>query len=245
MTSQEQQLLQDLCARLTLTQGQPKDPQADAELRSGLTAAPDAVYWLAQRTLMLEQALQQAQQQIKELQQQVQQAQQNQSQGGSSFLSGGLSTHFGRAPESSVNAASAQSSYQSPNQFQSAVPASSWRDRFSGGAASSASPNVAQPAASQGGSFLGSAVAAAAGVAGGMFLFNGLGNLMGNQHASSANPLGGSESKPLAQDSSTQNLHEGSGSTSSLADDAGLGSIDSAASGSWDDGGGFFDDDFA
>lgn len=68
---------------------------------------------------------------------------------------------------------------------------------------------------------------------------------MGNQHASSANPLGSSESKPLAQDSSTQNLNEGSGSTSSLADDAGLGSIDSAASGSWDDGGGFFDDDFA
>ena len=248
MTSQEQQLLQDLCARLTLTQGQPKDPQADAELRSGLTAAPDAVYWLAQRTLLLEQSLQQAQKQISELQQQVQQAQQNQSQGGSSFLSGGLSTHFGRAPEPSVNAASAQSSYQSPSQFQPAVPASSWRDRFSGGATSSAvssAPSAVQSAASQGGSFLGSAVAAAAGVAGGMFLFNGLGNLMGNQHASSANPLGSSESQPLAQDSSTQNLHEGSGSTSSLADDAGLGSIDSAASGSWDDGGGFFDDDFA
>ena len=245
MTSQEQQLLQDLCARLTLTQGQPKDPQADAELRSGLSAAPDAVYWLAQRTLMLEQALQQAQKQISELQQQVQQAQQNQSQGGSSFLSGGLSTHFGRAPEPSVNAASAQSSYQSPSQFQPAVPASSWRDRFSGGAASSvasSSPSAVQPA---GGSFLGSAVAAAAGVAGGMFLFNGLGNLMGNHQASTASPLGGSESKALAQDSSTQNLQEGSGNTSSLADDAGLGSIDSAASGSWDDGGGFFDDDFA
>ena len=248
MTSQEQQLLQDLCARLTLTQGQPKDPQADAELRSGLTAAPDAVYWLAQRTLLLEQSLQQAQKQISELQQQVQQAQQNQNQAGSSFLSGGLSTHFGRAPEPSVNAASAQSSYQSPNQFQPAVQASSWRDRFSGSAASSAvssSPSAAQPAAPAGGSFLGSAVAAAAGVAGGMFLFNGLGNLMGNHQASTANPLGGSESKALAQDSSTQNLQEGSGNTSSLADDAGLGSIDSAASGSWDDGGGFFDDDFA
>ncbi|QXZ09667.1 DUF2076 domain-containing protein [Comamonas sp. Y33R10-2] len=244
MTSQEQQLLQDLCARLTLTQGQPKDPQADAELRSGLTAAPDAVYWLAQRTLLLEQSLQQAQKQITELQQQVQQAQQNHSQAGSSFLSGGLSTHFGRAPEPSVNAASAQQPYQSPNQFQPAVQASSWRDRFSGSAASSASPNAVQPAAPAGGSFLGSAVAAAAGVAGGMFLFNGLGNLMGSQHASSANPLASSESKPLAEGSSAQSLHEGGG-TSSLADDAGLGSIDSAASGSWDDGGGFFDDDFA
>ena len=90
MTPQEQQLLQDLCARLTLTQGQPKDAQADAELRRGLSNAPDAVYWLALRTVMLEQAIEQAQQQIGELQQQVKQAQQSQSQGAGSFLSDGL-----------------------------------------------------------------------------------------------------------------------------------------------------------
>ena len=252
MTPQEQQLLQDLCARLTLTQGQPKDPQADAELRQGLSAAPDAVYWLAQRTLMLEQAMQQAQQQISELQQQVKQAQQSQHQSGSSFLSGGLSTHFGRAPEPAADAgyaSGAQAGYQNPGQFQPAAQPSSWRDRFSGGAQRAApAPSYSQPAASAGGSFLGSAAAAAAGVAGGMFLFNGLGSLLGNHHASSANSLGDSESKPLAQDSSTQSPHEGSGNSSSLANDAGLGSIDSAAnfdSGSWDDGGGFFDDDFA
>lgn len=250
MTPQEQQLLQDLCARLTLTQGQPKDAQADAELRRGLGAAPDAVYWLAQRTLMLEQALQQAQQQISELQQQVQQAQQNQSQGRSSFLSGGLGTQFGRAPERPADegyAASTQPQYQSQPQFQPAAQPASWRDRFFGGGAprAAAAPSYAQPAAPAGGGFLGNAAAAAAGVAGGMFLFNGLENLMGNHHASSGNPSGGSESKSLAQDSSTQNLHGDSGNPSSLASDAGLGSIDSAASGSWDDGGGFFDDDFA
>lgn len=120
MTPQEQQLLQDLCARLTLTQGQPKDAQADAELRRGLSNAPDAVYWLAQRTLMLEQAIEQAQQQIGELQQQVKQAQQSQSQGAGSFLSGGLGTHFGRAPERYAEdggyAASAQPPYQPQNQ---------------------------------------------------------------------------------------------------------------------------------
>lgn len=246
MTSQEQQLLQDLCARLALTQGQPKDIQADAELRRGLSNAPDAVYWLAQRTLMLEQALQQAQQQIGELQQ----AQQIQSQSGSSFLSGGLGTHFGRAPERPADdgyAASTQPQYQSPPPFQPAAQPAGWRDRFFGGGSprAAAAPSYAQPAASAGGSFLGNAAAAAAGVAGGMFLFNGLENLMGNHHASSGNQSGGSESKPLAQDSSTQGLHGDGGSTSSLADDAGLGSIDSAASGSWDDGGGFFDDDFA
>ena len=258
MTPQEQQLLQDLCARLTLTQGQPKDAQADAELRRGLSNAPDAVYWLAQRTLMLEQAIQQAQQQIGELQQQVKLAQQSQSQGAGSFLSGGLGTHFGRAPERYAEdagyAANAQPpyqpQYQPQNQPQAAPQPSSWRDRFFGGGSAprAAAPQAyGQPATSAGSSFLGNAAAAAAGVAGGMFLFNGLENLMGGHHASSGSQSGG-ESKSLAQDSSNQGLHGDSGNTSSLANDAGLGSIDNSASfdsGSWDDGGGFFDDDFA
>ncbi|GEQ73917.1 hypothetical protein CTTA_0922 [Comamonas testosteroni] len=259
MTPQEQQLLQDLCARLTLTQGQPKDAQADAELRRGLSNAPDAVYWLAQRTLMLEQAIQQAQQQIGELQQQVKQAQQSQSQGAGSFLSGGLGTHFGRAPEPYAedggHAANARPSYppqyQPQYQPQAAPQPSSWRDRFFGGGSAprAAAPQAyGQPATSAGSSFLGNAAAAAAGVAGGMFLFNGLENLMGSHHAGSGSQSGGSESKSLAQDSSSQGLHGDSGNTSSLANDAGLGSIDNSASfdsGSWDDGGGFFDDDFA
>ena len=258
MTSQEQQLLQDLCARLTLTQGQPKDAQADAELRRGLSNAPDAVYWLAQRTLMLEQAIQQAQQQIGELQQQVKLAQQSQSQNAGSFLSGGLGTHFGRAPERYAEdagyAANAQPpyqpQYQPQNQPQAAPQPSSWRDRFFGGGSAprAAAPQAyGQPATSAGSSFLGNAAAAAAGVAGGMFLFNGLENLMGAHHAGSGSQSGG-ESKSLAQDSSSQGLHGDSGNTSSLANDAGLGSIDNSASfdsGSWDDGGGFFDDDFA
>ena len=248
MTSQEQQLLQDLCARLTLTQGQPKDAQADAELRQGLSGAPDATYWLAQRTLMLEQALQQAQQQIAQLQQQVRQAQQSQNpQSAGSFLSGGLGTHFGRAPECNEGAWNAQpqapAQAQSPAQFQPAVQPSSWRDRFSG---SSAAPQAyAQPAASGGGSFLGGAVAAAAGAAGGMLLANGLSNWMGHHAADTAGQHGMNGSQSLAQQGNLQNLHDGVGDTSSLANDAGLGSIDSAAGGSWDDGGDFFDDDFA
>lgn len=252
MTPQEQQLLQDLCARLTLTQGQPKDAQADAELRRGLGTAPDAVYWLAQRTLMLEQAIQQAQQQIGELQQQVKQAQQSQNQGAGSFLSGGLGTHFGRAPERYAEdggyAANAQPPYQPQHQPQAAPQPSSWRDRFFGGGSAprAAAPQAyGQPAAATGSSFLGNAAAAAAGVAGGMFLFNGLENLMGGHHASSGSQSGGSESKSLAQDSSSQGLHGDSGNTSSLANDAGLGSIDSADNDSWGDGGDFFNDDFA
>ena len=236
MTSQEQQLLQDLCARLTLTQGQPKDAQAEAELRHGLGAAPDAVYWLAQRTLMLEQALQQAQQQIAQLQQQVQQNQQ-----GGSFLSGGLGTQFGRSPDPYAQEPDYGQSAQPQYRPQPAQPAS-WRDRFFGGGSASraqaAPQGYAQPAASGASSFLGSAAAAAAGVAGGMFLANGLENLMGGHHSNSNSLFGDG-------DGGSQNLHGGVGDVSGMANDAGLGSIDSAASDSWDDGGGFSDDDFA
>ncbi len=258
MTPQEQQLLQDLCARLTLTQGQPKDAQADAELRQGLSAAPDATYWLAQRTLMLEQALQQAQQQITQLQQQVQQQaqrlqqsheQRSASQGAGSFLSGGIDTHFGRAPDAYPQIA-AQPSYATQATAQPAQ-SSGWRDRFFGGGAgvraAQTQAYAPQAAPAQSSSFLGNAAAAAAGVAGGMFLFNGLGNLMGNHHAganSGLNSLFGGDESQAAQ-SASQNPHGGVGDTSSLANDAGLNSIDSAASSDWDDGGGFFDDDFA
>ena len=244
MTSQEQQLLQDLCARLTLTQGQPKDAQAEAELRHGLTGAPDAVYWLAQRTLMLEQALQQAQQQIAQLQQQVQQYQQGQQaqQGAGSFLSGGLGTQFGRAPDSYAQEPDYGQSAQPQYRPQPAQP-SSWRDRFFGGGSASrvqAAPQTyAQPSGAS--SFLGSAAAAAAGVAGGMFLANGLENLLGGHHCNSNSLFGGS-------DGGSQNLHGGVGDVgdvSGMANDAGLGSIDNAAIDSWDDGGGFVDDDFA
>ncbi|MEG0199803.1 MAG: DUF2076 family protein, partial [Comamonas sp.] len=53
MTSQEQQLLRELFERLAQTRGAPKDAQAEAEIRQGLAAVPDAAYWLAQRSLLL------------------------------------------------------------------------------------------------------------------------------------------------------------------------------------------------
>ena len=95
MTEQELQLISGLFEQLRRMNGQPKDTQADAAIRQQAPQTADALYWLTQRTLLLEQSLQQAQQQITQLQNQA-----PPSASGGSFLSSGLDTHFGRAPQS-------------------------------------------------------------------------------------------------------------------------------------------------
>ena len=72
MTEQEYQLIAGLFDNLRRMNGQPKDGQADAAIRQQAAQTPDAAYWLAQRSLLLEQSLQQAQAQIAQLQAQLQ-----------------------------------------------------------------------------------------------------------------------------------------------------------------------------
>ena len=227
--------------------GPAKDAQADAELRHGLSAAPDATYWLAQRTLMLEQAMQQAQQQISELQQRVQQLQQGQD----------LAS---RARAAFFRAASIRTLAARRILMRKALPSLPMllRLRLShpshpAGVTVSLAAELRrahrkpmprqQRCNGRRRQLSGQCRRCGSRCGGGMFLFNGLENLMGNHHAGANGLFGGGDSQ--AAQSASQNLHNSAGDTSSLANDAGLGSIDSAASGSWDDGGGFFDDDFA
>lgn len=238
MTSQEQQMLQDLFQRLGQTRGAPRDAQAEAAIREGLGAVPEASYWLVQRTLLLEQALQQAQQQIAQLQQQAAQA--GARGDGGSFLSGGLGTEFGRTP------ADQYPEYRQAPPAHQASPAaapSSWRERWFGAAPRAAAPTAPAYAASGVGSFLGTAAASAAGVAGGMFLFNGLENLLGGHHGNASGLLGGAAQPELREENITQNFFgDGGAGREQLARDAGIDDIDAGDSG-FADGGGFFDDD--
>jgi hypothetical protein len=249
MTSQEQQLLHDLFQRLAQAQGAPKDVQAEAEVRKGLVAVPDAAYWLAQRTLLLEQGLQQAQQQIGRLQQQVaQDGMSGAQQGAGSFLSSGLDTQFGRAPEHAGERGFGQEPGYAGDRSTRPQQAPGWRERWFG-----AAPRVAAPAVpayvqapSAGGSFLGNAAASAAGVAGGMFLFNGLENLLGGRHGAGGGSSffgGGNSGQPTVQENITQNFYGDSGGTEQLARDAGRDNILDAAGRDSFDGGDYFDDD--
>lgn len=154
MNPQEQQLLEDFLQRLAAVRGVAKDPQADSLIQQRLASQPDALYLLVQRSLLQQQALDNAKAQIAQLQAQLG------GQGGGSFLGGQAGAW---------------------NQSQAATPppaqAPGWRERLFGGGAPAPQ---AQPAAAP--SFLASAATTAAGVAGGMFLFNGIESLMGGHH---------------------------------------------------------------
>ena len=74
MTTQEQQLITELFARLKQTPAQAKDAVADQLIRRGVTDNPEAPYRLVQTVLIQEMALSQAQHRVAELETRVVQA---------------------------------------------------------------------------------------------------------------------------------------------------------------------------
>lgn len=227
MTPQELSLLEDLLQRLAAVHGVQKDPQADALIRERLAAQPDALYLLTQRTLLLEHALQDAQRQL------AQRPAAAADPGGAAFLQRGLEPGFGRDAvdpdaynpgRAAYRGAPAGYAPGAPAPAMAAAPAPGWRERLFG-----AAPAVAAPAPSSGPSFLGQAASAAAGVAGGMFLFNGIEHLLGGRSGAGGGGFlglgGGNVGTPEVIENVTQNFYEdrggGSGDTRQLADDAG------------------------
>ena len=257
MTEREQQLISSLFQQLRQLDGQPKDAQAEASIRQWAAQTPDAAYWLTQRTLLLQQSLQQAQQQIAQLQGQLSAAGTRTDSGAGSFLSPapGLDTRFGRGADvpTGVPVGAAPS----------ALPG--WRDRRIGAPLAEA-PTVpagayAPPGASLGGGFLGSAAAAAAGVAGGMLLFNGLGHMLGGQQTTGngwnkdsnanatdhGNALPGNDNSgldKLAQQAGRDHVGQPDASPNTLLDDGRADdSGDDGFGSNFSDGGDIFDDD--
>ena len=221
MTEQEQQLIAQLFQGLRQQASAPKDAQADATIRQQAAQLPDATYLLTQRSLLLEQALQQAQQQIEQLQNQLQHNSPAPAQG--SFLSPGLDTRFGRGSDSSY---AVPPNTSQGNSYYGGVPAGtpaasaapgSWRDRWFGSPRAAAPAMPAAPAA--GSSFLGQAAASAAGIAGGMLLFNGLNHLWGNQAGN----------HQAAMDSNSNNSNGEHGNATSHGDNSGLDQLDQDA----------------
>ncbi|MFZ4288221.1 DUF2076 domain-containing protein [Variovorax sp. HJSM1_2] len=209
MNPQEQQMLDDFLARLAAVHGVAKDPQVDALIQQRLATQADAQYLLVQRALLLERALEHAHQQIAQLQEQVAGAAAR-DPGGASFLQRGLEPGFGRHP--TAPGLVPQPEMQAPPQ--PPAQAAGWRERWFGGAPSSAAPQQAAPAGS-GSSFLGTAAASAAGVAGGMFLFNGLGHLLGAPHGSSSFFGGATPAQGQGvTENLTQNFYDNSGRAS-------------------------------
>ncbi|WP_045726643.1 DUF2076 family protein [Xanthomonas sp. GPE 39] len=175
MTPQEQQLLEDFLARLRSASGVAKDPQADALIHARLADQPDAAYLLVQRSLLLEHALEAAKAQIAQLQQATPPP-----PPATSFLGQG----FNAAPP--------------PLPSAPAPAAPGWRERLFGGGAATPEPAPA-PAAARGPSFLSTAATTAAGVAGGMFLFEGVESLLGGRHGGFFGGGGGGQQEVVVE----------------------------------------------
>ena len=171
MTPQERELLTNLVARLKQAPAAEKDEEAVTMIRDLVRDLPDAPYLLAQTVLIQDYALHQAQSRIAELERQ---GQPQRSSGGGSFL--GAIFGSGAAPR--PQPAQQQPTYtQAPPAYGQPQPGP-----WGGGGPF---------AQSSGPSFLRTAAATAAGVAGGALLFQSIESLLGAGHGGWGGGLGG------------------------------------------------------
>jgi uncharacterized protein len=186
MEPQERDLITTLLTRLKDAGGQPKDSEADALIRQAMTQMPDAPYYLVQTVLIQDLSLQNAQGRIAELEKRV--ASLNAPQQRTSFLGGllgGGQQSAGSAPPSGPWTRAPQAGGPAPQYAPQGYPQQGYAQQgyapaggggmFGGG----------------GNSFLKSAAATAAGVAGGALLFQGISSLFGHSYASGLGGFGG------------------------------------------------------
>jgi uncharacterized protein len=250
MNPQERQLVDDLFERLSQLESAQRDPEAMAAISQGLSRAPNAIYPLVQTVLVQDEALKRAAARIEELEGR---ANPQQSQGGG-FLDNMRGAIFGQQQ----NRGSVPS-----------VPASDpGRPVWNNAPATQPDPRGApygqpDPRAQQGGgigsggSFLGTAAAAAVGVVGGSMLMNSLGGMFGgNKHgfgdtsstgrgSEGSSPWSGDQSKgDLARDAGLNDIGQGSGRDADAGTRQGM--FDQQASNEADDGDGddYSSDDF-
>lgn len=207
MSPDERTLIQGLFDRLQQVETQPRDPEAERMIQDTLRSQPGAPYYMAQAIIVQEQALQAAQTQIQELERKVTElesggARQAPPGGFLSSVTGGL---FGANRNQPVRPASVP---LSGNRYPTAPPAQPYAAQpYNAQPPTPAQLAQMQPQAQSGG-FLKSAMATAAGVAGGALLFQGISNMFGGQHQSTSNPW-----------SSNPNTHAASGSGSGHNDE--------------------------
>ena len=179
MTPQERKLVEDLFDRLATLENNPREADAENVIRAGLRRAPNAAYALVQTVLLQEEALRRANQRIEELE-----AGEEPEQGGGYLDSMRDAVFGGGNARSSVPPTGAGRSGLSGDRPMG-LPAGLQRPGDQHQAQGGASyQQQAEPARGGfGGSFLGTAAAAAAGVIGGTMLMNSLKGAFGGGEA--------------------------------------------------------------
>jgi hypothetical protein len=190
-----------------------KDRDAEALINQSVRAVPDAPYMLVQSVLVQEQALQAANERVLELEERMRALEsgvpaREQSSSGSflgGLFGGGRPATQGERASSVPQVGSRATPLGSPPQPQ-ASPA--WGQQ-------------GQPAPASGGGFMRSAMATAAGVAGGMLLAESVRNMLGggNAHAS---PAGSTAQQGAAGGDSNAGYSDKEGTVDESANDPGL-----------------------
>jgi hypothetical protein len=178
MTPAERQLVADLFDRLATLEDAQRDPDAERVIRDGLAQAPNAVYALVQTALVQDEALRQANARIEELEGQLGFGN-AQRQGGGGFLDNMRDSIFGRRDDQRGSVPSVRPG----GAPMGAPPAFGGPGGQPMGGPGYGAPGQMQPPpepqGGRGGSFLGTAAAAAAGVIGGSMLMNGIRSMTG------------------------------------------------------------------
>jgi len=221
MTPQERQLIDELFDRIARLEVGPRDPDAERAIAAGAQRAPHALYALVQTALVQDEALKRAEAHIRQLEGGAQPE-----EGG--FLDSMRQVFLGRTQQGatrgsvpSVGGASGASKWNS-GQVIGGYPGNPQQQPYQ--------QQNYQQEPSRGGSFLGTAAAAAAGVIGGSILFNSLGSMFGNRGQAFASPADADRGSPWGGDAAR----------SDLAKDAGLNDIGGGRGSDNDRGGGSF-----
>lgn len=193
MTPEERQLITGLFDRMRSYGAPEKDREAETLITQSLRANPDAPYMLVQSVLVQEQALHAANDRVQELEDQLratQGAEQPRGARSGSFLGGGI--WGGRRGEEARSSVPQVGARATPSAYETRTP---WSQ-----GAPQPQPQAQQPApAASGGGFMKSALATAAGVAGGMMLADSLRNMLGGAHASPSSLAGPREDRDAKQ----------------------------------------------
>jgi hypothetical protein len=201
MTPEERNLVSELFDRLATLEDAARDPEAERLIKDGLRQAPNAIYALVQSVLVQDEALKRADARIGALEDELSIGREPTRQPG--VLDSMRDALFG--------------SHESDRQ-----PAATGAPRSGAGSVPSVRPADATAMATpppRGGSFLGTAASAAAGVIGGSLLLDGIRSMMGQPHGAQAafNPAIGGSTPAAAPDPNAAN--------SDLARQAGINDI--------------------
>jgi uncharacterized protein len=194
MTPEERDQVSELFDRLATLENNPRDREAERLIQDGLRRAPNAPYAMVQTVLIQDEALKRADDRIRELETQLGGGSEPPRQGG--FLESMRESVFGRRDAPRAGSVPSVRPGEPTGAPMGAPPG------YRADAPPMAQPPMGQPMGqpSPGGSFLGTAAAAAVGVVGGSLLMDGIRSMMMGHHGGSAHaafdPAGGGHGSP-------------------------------------------------